>query len=212
MSGVKRSFDSQMKDVGRMLGTMMRKQAMDGISLVQGEVIAVGDGTADVQLNDGHVLSEVNLNIISGGNSSVLMTPVVGSLVIVGFVENRPELAYISSFTNVDKILIQSTIGDVENSVEITNRYVEIKRGESTCKIEDKIVSLDSGESSLRLSGKAALNTLADVLSGLVDLASTDPYTLITAPPTGGPCTVTPNPSIASQKSTLQNNINANFE
>lgn len=219
---MKRSYDSEMTDIGRKFGMSLRSQSVSNVALVQATVEAVneGEGTVDVVMSDGHSLSGISLDVVPNGNSSILVFPLIGSMVVLGFVENRPELAYISSFTNVDRMQIRQTLGEEdENIIDITKDYVEVRRKGAICKIEDKVVSLDCGDNgTLKLASKATLNSLASVLLDLVDLASTQPYSGFTTTatiadtPVPGTVTATPNPAIQQKANTLNSNINKDFE
>lgn len=129
----KRSFDAEMSAVGRQLGAIFGKQRIENIALAYGTIKAVDERVkaVDVVMDSGHVIRDISLDVIRNGNSGLIVFPAVGSTVVVGFIENRPELPLIISSTTTDKIFV--TIGD-NTEMQITENGFTIMRGSSSLK------------------------------------------------------------------------------
>jgi hypothetical protein len=116
-----------MDSAGRKLGNLLQKQSFGSISMFYGRVASVDEDakTVDVIIDEKHSIGDVSLDVISNGNSGVLIFPAVGSVVVVGMVENRPELPFIISFTTIDKISLK--IG--QTVINLTDGLIEVNGG-----------------------------------------------------------------------------------
>lgn len=155
-----------MSDIGRTFGMLLRGITTESVALVQGTVKAVNreDKTADVEIGRGHIVTGVTLDTVTGGGSGVIVFPAVESVVMVGFVENRPELPYIAQCTKADEIAI--TVG--ATTINVTDGLININSGakggmvlinELTAKLNDLVSAFNSHTHTVSTTGTAAAQT-----------------------------------------------------
>lgn len=107
-------FDTNMNRLGDDLARMINSAVP--ISLIYAEVISVSeDGlTFDVETMDDNELREIPLTGIEGRKTATLIQPTIGSLVVIGFVQNSPSMSFPVLFTQVDKVTVTFDEGDAD--------------------------------------------------------------------------------------------------
>lgn len=122
-------FEKSMQEIGSQIAELILSSVP--ISIVYGEVISVNEDnyTFDVSTTDTNEIRDIPLKGVENGATSLLLIPSIGSLVIVGFVENNPSLSFPILFTEVDNI------------------YISV--GDSTINIEGDNISFNGGDSPL---------------------------------------------------------------
>lgn len=129
-----------------------------------GEVDAETD-TMSVSIGSEVTLPDISLAPIQGGNANALLYPKAGSVVIIGFVEDRPELSFVVAMTEVDRIHVRFDYGKdpAEDSITADAEKVEIVRGKggdaSSVSITPDAIALERGNSKVEVSsGKVDIN------------------------------------------------------
>lgn len=146
---------------------------------------------------------EVSLDVFHSGGNSTLHIPEVGSLVVLGFVENQPEMPFIIRTTKLSKIVVANTAGSETSHIIITDDTLELKRGESDLILTDNQITLNAGQTVFNggeLDGMVRINELTEKLNGLVGEINTmvtqfNSHTHLSAAPgtpTGAPPASTP--------------------
>ena len=120
-------FETAMQEIGNSLSIAISE--MRPISLMYGEVISVNieEKTFDLSTLEDSEIRDIPLTGVQGIETSTIVTPTIGSLVIIGFVQNDPSLAFPILFTQLDKADI--TIGN--STVSITNDKIVLNGGDS---------------------------------------------------------------------------------
>lgn len=100
-------FNRMMASLGRDLRTLIGKSKT--VAFVYGTVREVDTetNTMSVSIDSEVTLPDISLAPIQGGNANALLYPKVGSVVIVGFVEDRPELSFVVAMTEVEELRLQ---------------------------------------------------------------------------------------------------------
>lgn len=120
-------FETAMQEIGNSLSIAISE--MRPISLMYGEVISVdmNANTFDISTLEDSEIRDIPLTGVQGAETSVLVTPSIGSLVVVGFVQNDPSLTFPILFTQLDKADIT-----IKNStVSITGDKIVLNGGDS---------------------------------------------------------------------------------
>lgn len=96
-----------MASLGRDLRTLIGKSKT--VAFVYGTVREVDTetNTMSVSIDSEVTLPDISLAPIQGGNANALLYPKVGSVVIIGFVEDRPELSFVVAMTEVEELRLQ---------------------------------------------------------------------------------------------------------
>lgn len=120
-----------MASLGRDLRNLIGRSKT--VAFVYGTVREVDTetNTMSVSIDNEVTLPDISLAPIQGGNANALLYPKVGSVVIVGFVEDRPELSFVVAMTEVEELRLQF---DFESDpavdyIEVNDRYVSVFRG-----------------------------------------------------------------------------------
>jgi hypothetical protein len=100
-------FNRMMASLGRDLRNLIGRSKT--VSFVYGAVKEVDTetNTMSVSIDSEVTLPDISLAPIQGGNANALLYPKVGSVVIVGFVEDRPELSFVVAMTEVEELRLQ---------------------------------------------------------------------------------------------------------
>ena len=95
------TFSARVAEIGRLLDR--RFTMAESVSLVYATVDSVDEDnrTLNAIVDSDKTISDINLDIVVNGDNGILFIPTVGSTVVLGFVENRPELPFIVSFTHL---------------------------------------------------------------------------------------------------------------
>ncbi|MEG0899032.1 MAG: hypothetical protein RSF40_04895 [Oscillospiraceae bacterium] len=137
-------------------------------SLMYGNVVAIDaeNKTMDVAVGDKVTMMDISLNIITGGDSSVLVFPTIGSLVVIGFIQGQNDTAFPVKFSEIDSISIKHNTSDTGDDIISTDdKTIFTKRGNSSCKIENDLISLNGG----KLDGLVVVGELTKRLNKLND-------------------------------------------
>lgn len=120
-------FDTAMQEIGNNFSMIISERIP--VSLMYGEVISVDmdANTFDISTLEDSEIRDIPLTGVQGAETSVLVTPLIGSLVVVGFVQNDPSLTFPILFTQLDKADI--TIGN--STVSITGDKIVLNGGDS---------------------------------------------------------------------------------
>lgn len=96
-----------MASLGRDLRNLIGRSKT--VAFVYGTVKEVDTetNTMSVSIDSEVTLPDISLAPIQGGNANALLYPKVGSVVIVGFVEDRPELSFVVAMTEVEELRLQ---------------------------------------------------------------------------------------------------------
>lgn len=124
-------FNKMMASLGRDLRNLIGRSKT--VSFVYGTVKEVDTetNTMSVSIDSEVTLPDISLAPIQGGNANALLYPKVGSVVIVGFVEDRPELSFVVAMTEVEELRLQF---DFESDpavdyIKVNDTYVSVFRG-----------------------------------------------------------------------------------
>lgn len=124
-------FNRMMASLGRDLRNLIGRSKT--VAFVYGTVREVDTetNTMSVSIDNEVTLPDISLAPIQGGNANALLYPKVGSVVIVGFVEDRPELSFVVAMTEVEELRLQF---DFESDpavdyIKVNDTYVSIFRG-----------------------------------------------------------------------------------
>ena len=100
-------FNKMMASLGRDLRNLIGRSKT--VAFVYGTVKEVDTetNTMSVSIDSEVTLPDISLAPIQGGNANALLYPKVGSVVIVGFVEDRPELSFVVAMTEVEELRLQ---------------------------------------------------------------------------------------------------------
>lgn len=100
-------FNKMMASLGRDLRNLIGKSKT--VAFVYGTVKEVDTetNTMSVSIDSEVTLPDISLAPIQGGNANALLYPKVGSVVIIGFVEDRPELSFVVAMTEVEELRLQ---------------------------------------------------------------------------------------------------------
>ena len=96
-----------MASLGRDLRNLIGRSKT--VAFVYGTVkeVYTETNTMSVSIDSEVTLPDISLAPIQGGNANALLYPKVGSVVIVGFVEDRPELSFVVAMTEVEELRLQ---------------------------------------------------------------------------------------------------------
>lgn len=125
-------FNKMMASLGRDLRNLIGRSKT--VAFVYGTVKEVDTetNTMSVSIDSEVTLPDISLAPIQGGNVNALLYPKVGSVVIVGFVEDRPELSFVVAMTEVEELRLQFDF-DSDPAVDyiVANaKYVMVFRGQ----------------------------------------------------------------------------------
>lgn len=125
-------FNKMMASLGRDLRNLIGRSKT--VAFVYGTVKEVDTetNTMSVSIDSEVTLPDISLAPIQGGNANALLYPKVGSVVIVGFVEDRPELSFVVAMTEVEELRLQFDF-DSDPAVDyiVANaKYVMVFRGQ----------------------------------------------------------------------------------
>lgn len=100
-------FNRMMASLGRDLRNLIGRSKT--VAFMYGTVkeVATETNTMSVSIDSEVTLPDISLAPIQGGNANALLYPKVGSVVIVGFVEDRPELSFVVAMTEVEELRLQ---------------------------------------------------------------------------------------------------------
>lgn len=142
--GVKKSFESRVSEIAE----QYRYQSIERepISLIYAEVSAVDEQAKimDAVTDDGYTLSGISLEVIPNGSSSILIFPEIGSRIVVGFIENEPELKFIVSYTQATRVLISNKFNEEDSYIDLTQDSISLKYGSTVCTLENDTLSLST--------------------------------------------------------------------
>lgn len=205
-----KSFEEQCREIGRDFGYKLEQ--LIPTALVVGEVESVDEDakTIDAVVDDDRVFRDVSLDIFPSGDNSVLFFPTVGSLVVIGFIENMAEVPVLLKVTKVDKIVIfNESIGN--SSITIENDTFFIKRGDSTFEITNDKVSLTSNLTEFNGGGNGgtvlireltnSLNNMVTEISAAFTSLNAHTHTFSWAGTAGTSVTLAPNSSVTNPSS-----------
>lgn len=200
-------FESEIMDAGRELGAAIRNSIT--VSNVLGTVTEVDEENFvfNIEVDDDTAFEGINATLYPGNICSIYLMPTVGSIVVVGFIENSMECPYLIKATQIDKIVIVNE--NTENSrIEITETAISVIRDKSSCVFTNEEVTLNAENININAnekivfnggdnSGLVLVNELTDALNGLVDdiksMADTfDNHTHIGKDSMGGAITADP--------------------
>lgn len=96
-----------MSDLSSEMSKFMKTVHPHPLTSLEGTVMSINEilGVASVKLSTKIVLKKVNL---SASGTDVLLIPALNSKVVVNFVDNDHEKAYIIKYSNVDKIIAKA--------------------------------------------------------------------------------------------------------
>lgn len=134
-------IEDQLANDGRELGRKIKSSFPTYI--VVAEVLEVDEEnfTLNAVVDQDRVFSDITLDVFPNGGNSVYLIPEVGSLVLLGFIEGFTEEPILLKTTKVSKLLIWNQQTQ-ESTVSITEEAIDVIRGTSSWRIEDKKVSL----------------------------------------------------------------------
>lgn len=144
-------FNRTMANLGRSLRSMMARTKT--VAFVYATVQEVNQQTNTISVSIGNevTLPDISLAPIQGGNANALLYPKVGSVVILGFIEDRPELSFVVAFSEVDGIHIQFDYDNdpPQDSIDANATEVMIVRGDgdavTTVSITQDSITMTTG-------------------------------------------------------------------
>lgn len=153
-------FDSAMQELGDNLRNVFKSYS--SVSLVYGEVTGVNmeELTFDVVSDDDNQMFNIPLSIIPHDSTSVIQIPEIGSNCVLGFVQGDSSLSFPIKFSKVQSVSVQfEMLEDSQNQLltmdkdgitytnTTDNAKLDIKVGETSIEMQDKIVKVNGGES-----------------------------------------------------------------
>ena len=153
-------FDSAMQELGDNLRNVLKSYS--SVSLVYGEVTGVNmeELTFDVVSDDDNQMFNIPLSIIPHDSTSVIQIPEIGSNCVLGFVQGDSSLSFPIKFSKVQSVSVQFEMLEDSQKQLLTmdkdgithtnttdNAKVDIKVGETSIEMQDKIVKVNGGES-----------------------------------------------------------------
>lgn len=153
-------FDSAMQELGDNLRNVLKSYS--SVSLVYGEVTGVNmeELTFDVVSDDDNQMFNIPLSIIPHDSTSVIQIPEIGSNCVLGFVQGDSSLSFPIKFSKVQSVSVQfEMLEDSQNQLltmdkdgitytnTTDNAKLDIKVGETSIEMQDKIVKVNGGES-----------------------------------------------------------------
>lgn len=151
-------FNRTMANLGRNLRNMMARTKT--VAFVYATVQEVNQQTNTISVSIGNevTLPDISLAPIQGGNANALLYPKVGSVIILGFIEDRPELSFVVAFSEVDGIHIQFDYDSdpPQDSISADSTQIVIVRGSgdaaTTVSISQDSITLETGNSKVEIS------------------------------------------------------------
>lgn len=168
----KGQYMSEMAAIGQSMRRMF--DAAEQPTLAYGNVSKVDEQnkTIDVRIGDGGlVIPDISLSTVSGGDSSVLFYPSVGSLVVLGMPYRRPEAAFVVQFTAVDRIDIN--ISDYSCRIDKDSIYL-FSSGGASAEIKGDTVTLNGGQTG----GMVIPSAITSALNRLVSAFNNHTHTV----------------------------------
>lgn len=153
-------FDSAMQELGDNLRNVLKSYS--SVSLVYGEVTGVNmeELTFDVVSDDDNQMFNIPLSIIPHDSTSVIQIPEIGSNCVLGFVQGDSSLSFPIKFSKVQSVSVQFEMledsqkqlltmdkGGITYTNTTDNAKLDIKVGETSIEMQDKIVKVNGGES-----------------------------------------------------------------
>lgn len=153
-------FDSAMQELGNSLRNIFKGYAT--VSLVYGEVTGVDMDslTFDVVSDDDNQMYNIPLSIIPHDSTSIIQIPEIGSNCVLGFVQGDSSLSFPIKFSKIKAVSVQfEMLEDSQNQVltmdkdgitytnTTDNAKLDIKVGETSIEMQDKVVKVNGGES-----------------------------------------------------------------
>jgi hypothetical protein len=153
-------FDSAMQELGDNLRNVLKSYS--SVSLVYGEVTGVNmeELTFDVVSDDDNQMFNIPLSIIPHDSTSVIQIPEIGSNCVLGFVQGDSSLSFHIKFSKVQSVSVQFEMLEDSQKQLLTmdkdgitytnttdNAKLDIKVGETSIEMQDKIVKVNGGES-----------------------------------------------------------------
>ena len=153
---------------------------------VEGDTCTVRIWASDLEVSDVRLIAEI------GGTPGLLITPKVGSFVLVACVQNEVADLFIAQYTEIDALKF------AKNNVEISAdaNTVTVKNSESEVTIESNSVLLKQNQTQVKLSGgkveiKNAGTSLSTLFSDLISLLNSFSVITSTGPSAGlNPATI----------------------
>ena len=153
-------FDSAMQELGDNLRNVLKSYS--SVSLVYGEVTGVNmeELTFDVVSDDDNQMFNIPLSIIPHDSTSVIQIPEIVSNCVLGFVQGDSSLSFPIKFSKVQSVSVQFEMLEDSQKQLLTmdkdgitytnttdNAKLDIKVGETSIEMQDKIVKVNGGES-----------------------------------------------------------------
>ena len=158
------TFSARVAEIGRLLDR--RFTMAESVALVYATVDSVDEEnrTLNAIVDNDKTISDINLDIVVNGDNGILFIPTVEPTVVLGFVENRPELPFVVSFTHLDKIVVKYDFGNegATDVITIDASSISAQRGDAGMELRNGLLSLTVGSASVALdsSGENPLVTL----------------------------------------------------
>lgn len=147
------TFSARVAEIGRLLDR--RFTMAESVALVYATVDSVDEEnrTLNAIVDSDKTISDINLDIVVNGDNGILFIPTVGSTVVLGFVENRPELPFVVSFTHLDKIVVKYDFGNegATDVITIDASSISAQRGDAGMEMRNGLLSLTVGSASVAL-------------------------------------------------------------
>ena len=136
-----------MASIGRDLKNIILKHKT--VALVYATVNAVDKNanTMSVSIGGEVTIPDISLSVIEGGNANALLYPKLQSIIVLGFVEDRPELSFPVSFSEVDEAVIRFDFGSEtpHDSIIANKNEISIVRGNTSLKMDGTTVDINNG-------------------------------------------------------------------
>lgn len=196
--GLSGDTERALEEIGRDFGMRLNDQSRTYIVVAHVEAVNEDAKTMDAIMSDGNTIPGISLDIVQGGNNSVLVIPAIESVVILGFVEGLPERAVPLCFTTIEKTIIRNlgSNNETNSQIVVENDEISIQRGQTLLQINDNNVRINSnlvqinggnnGGLVLSTALSSAFNTLINTYN-----AHTHPVSGTTAGPTTQQATTT---------------------
>lgn len=132
-------------EAGKQFAQSLKKKLP--VSLILGTVESVDEEAKTITaiVDDERVFSDISLDVFENGGNSVILVPKIGSLVIIGFIENMPEMPLIIKTTKVEKVILSNS-QDESSSIIVNEDHLEVIRGSSRWILQNGQISLTADE------------------------------------------------------------------
>lgn len=138
-------FEKEAANLGRRLRSFIDMQKPIVCQYANVESVDKDAMTMEVSVGSSVIIKDVSLVSVLGGSGSLLSIPAVGSLVVLGFINGVTSLPFPLVFTELDSVTLKHDLESEEDVIFTDKQQFFVKRGASSLKIENDLISLNDG-------------------------------------------------------------------